>query len=829
LQKLLKYILISTSALLLLAATASLVFYFNINKIKKYALSYINEHLTAKISANNISISVINSFPNVTLNLQNALLSDYKSDTLFFAESVFFGFNLKKLLKSNYEITGIAFKNGIANAKMYKNGKPNFNIVKEKKNSNDSVIAVDFKLNSVKLNNIVFNYTDYKNKHVLKIKIKDLKLTGDFKKENYAINSYLDGFVMNAGFAGQNYLENKNVSFNNKIFINNKQNEILFNDVLIAIEKSKFILNGKYFSKNNISYININFSANKSSITDLISVLPFNMPEEYATYKSKGDIIFSGKIIGKTVNPDVNIKFNISNASLTEPNTGLAIDNILIDGDLIKEASIKTNEFIRIKKFNANIAGNAIEGNLLINDFRNPHIKLMLNGNLNADFLSKFLKLSMVEKTDGLIYCNINSSGYLKTGNFYNNNADIKFNIPLIKLNSINEPLSSLTGNVKLNSDNSLTINNICFTYTKSNYKINGSINNWVSLINADKGVPEFLLNLNANNINLPDLLAIGSIKTNNSSSVKVEKKFNYKITANLQSDILHYDNFNASDVMGSVKINNLDNFELIATNISLKTCKGSVNGNFTFNKHNNKYYLVSEDLNLKNISISDLFNSFNNFNQNILLSNNIDGFLNTSIQLVLPFNESFGLIQNKIKAYSEISVKNGKLINFKPLYALSKFIRLSELKQLNFSELKNIIDIENESIKIPKMDINSNALNLKLSGTHYFNNNINYDIELQLSELLKRKRIKADNEFGEEDESGKGLTLYVNMAGNVDNPVLKYNKVAVKQKINERVISEKKNIVNIFKTETGIGKKDTTIKKIEKQNNSDEIEFEEN
>jgi hypothetical protein len=49
-------------------------------------------------------------------------------------------------------------------------------------------------------------------------------------------------------------------------------------------------------------------------------------------------------------------------------------------------------------------------------------------------------------------------------------------------------------------------------------------------------------------------------------------------------------------------------------------------------------------------------------------------------------------------------------------------------------------------------MDIHNNALNLNLSGTHTFDNVLDYKIKLSLSELLSKKRKSQNNEFGEED-----------------------------------------------------------------------------
>ena len=73
------------------------------------------------------------------------------------------------------------------------------------------------------------------------------------------------------------------------------------------------------------------------------------------------------------------------------------------------------------------------------------------------------------------------------------------------------------------------------------------------------------------------------------------------------------------------------------------------------------------------------------------------------------------------------IKIKNGRLKDFEPAKNLSRFADVNELKDLNFSTLSNTIEIKNNTIFIPKMNITTNALSLTLSGSHKFDNYIDY------------------------------------------------------------------------------------------------------
>ena len=124
-------------------------------------------------------------------------------------------------------------------------------------------------------------------------------------------------------------------------------------------------------------------------------------------------------------------------------------------------------------------------------------------------------------------------------------------------------------------------------------------------------------------------------------------------------------------------------------------------------------------------------------------------------------------------------------------------------------------------------MDMKNNALNLTVSGTHTFENVLDYNIKLSLSELLSKKRKPQPNEFGEEDVKTKGINLYLSIKGPLDKLKFTFDRRGAKEQLKQDIKVEKENIKEILRQEFGV-KKDTSLMKIEKKNdNPDELEFE--
>lgn len=111
--------------------------------------------------------------------------------------------------------------------------------------------------------------------------------------------------------------------------------------------------------------------------------------------------------------------------------------------------------------------------------------------------------------------------------------------------------------------------------------------------------------------------------------------------------------------------------------------------------------------------------------------------------------------------------------------------------------------------------------MNIDLWGKHTFKNEIDYHIQLLLSELLANKK-RANKQLDEEMEVMENdpenrRSVFIVMTGTVDNPIIKYDRKGLKQKIGEDIKAEKQTLKQILKEEFGLFKKDSTLLKNEK------------
>ena len=202
------------------------------------------------------------------------------------------------------------------------------------------------------------------------------------------------------------------------------------------------------------------------------------------------------------------------------------------------------------------------------------------------------------------------------------------------------------------------------------------------------------------------------------------------------------------------------------------------------------------------------------NFGEQTITDKNLKGKLTANVEFASSWSKDLTINPAKVIAQADITIDDGELNNFKPLMPLSKYLKLADLNHISFSKLKNVIQIRDRKIFIPSMEIKSSALNLTASGTHNFDNIVDYKLNMLLSDVMGKKMKSNVTEFGVVEDDGLGHTkLFLAMKGPVDDPKFSYDKKAVSEKIAQDLRADKRNMKAMLNEEFGMFKKDPAIR----------------
>ncbi len=826
---------------ILLGSAAALGYYYQ-NDVKSYIISQLNKQLNTEIivDGKNIDFTIIKSFPLAAVNFKHVIALDAiktnPKDTLFKAHEISLQFNIVDVFNKNYHIKKIKINNGNLSIRIDENGNDNYHFWKSSENTDTT--AFSFALEKIDLNNIEVLYKNFQANQSINVVVNQSKLSGNFSDKHYSLKTKSNLFINKIKIDKNTYLRKKNIDAELALEINNTTNRYDIQQGKIKIENLLFEVLGSIENNSSNPLVNLNIRGKNMDIRSVLSLIPNQYKDKIKDYESNGEFYFNATINGEISDkyiPKIRANFGINNADITHITEHFTINNVNLKGRYSSGGSADSeSSTLELIPFSARINQGSIAGELTLHNLNNPSINAKIKADLSLEEIQKFIHIDTIESINGQLKMDAQFNGKWTDINYNTyKETSLQGNLTITDMNMKlkNNTLDFTAINGEFNFDNNdLIVNQLKGKVLESDFELKGIFKNSTGFVFNENEDITIDASLNSKNINLNELLA--NKEENSESSSKYKLKFSEHVNVKLQSNIDHisFRKFEANDINGLII---LKNKRMMADPIRFSTMNGNITLSGLVDAGDSTKLLLSCVSEINKINVTKLFTAFENFTQTSITNQNIKGVLSAKIELSSELSPDLTMDMSKLTSEIDMTIENGELNNVESMKNMSRFIELSELNAIKFATLKNSFEIKNRLISFPKMEIKSNAINIYLSGTHTFNNDINYKIKLSLNELLSKKAIKAkkqNEEFGEVTDDGLGRTnIYLSMTGTVDKPIIKYDTKSAIQNIKLNIKEEKNTLKTILKEEFGLFKKDSTIKsKAKKEDSKFKIKWEE-
>lgn len=719
---------------------------------------------------------------------------NFDDDTLLFTERAYIELSLIDIFNKNYDIKNIIVTDATINFKYNDLNEPNFQIFRKNDSKNNVSIKKITLLNSKlkiqkSLTKLDLNWLI--NRAIIDIDANNYKFVTDCFSKKLVVGE-------------TDYLNQKNINFNCSSDITKGIVDI--KNSLINIESVIFNMNGTVISGN---LLDLNIEAKNQSIADLVNSLPLKMKKICAPFILDGNISLSGSLKGlmnKEKNPHFKMNYTISDGNYKLKSIPFILNNINMEGVVNngKKRNFESTEIIA-DIFNAKSKKGFINGNFTVKNLNDYFLKSSFRSAWDLSEVSTYFEDSPFIGLKGQIFTTTLYRGniafdYTFKKKFLNakHTSDIIFKEASFNYNTF--PLKFNFKSLKGKFENEkFSINSSITNISKSDISFKGNIYNLISFILNSASKIYINGDIMSNNINLHELMTLNELSSANNkintilpnwidlnSSIKVKKmKFKSFESSNLTSKILFNNNILQLDALETDLLN------------------GSLKGDFTITEPLAENIKLNSKFIVEKIDIRKSFDTFDNYGQTFIKKENLIGIGSAELDIIAHWKPKFVLDAKRLKVRSHLVIEKGELIDFKPLENLSAYVSIEELKHVTFSTLENTIDISNEIINIPTMEIKSSALSLLISGTHSFEQEINYEVTLLLSELISdsfRKKNTQITSFGEEKKDGKIFnTIYFKMTGNTDDPKISLDKIRFMEDLNKSLNKEKETISEII------------------------------
>lgn len=807
-----------TAGVLLVTLVIS-VFLFKERIINEF-IREANKQLNTPVKIGKIDVSVFQQFPLMSIVLTDVHVEDSHQGQypLLTARRIAFQMNPIEVWRGTYAISGLKITGSETNLKINAKGENNYTVVKKSETTGKS--SISFELKNVDLTDTRVHYLDMRLKQdftftstnmVASIRshdnLYDIRADGQLTTEKIQVeqNSFLGG---------------KSFIIASELTYDDGNKSLTIRPSSLKLKSASFSITGDYSWKEK-NLINLQAKGENTDIQTLISLLPGAVSEKLEKYQSKGDVYFNGRLrgeISKTKSPGVSVDFGFNNATLYHPEYKSRIEEASIEGSFASSdlGNVKQASLV-LKNISGKLNDESFKANFVINDFIDPEVICNFKGKVDAPAVLSFYPIETLKNVSGSLLVDVAFEGKIAllknkaTAQRVSTQGTVALQDINLDYGEESIPLQHLTGDLQF-SNNDLALSNVSGKLGRSDFLLNGFFKNIITFVLFENQPIGIEADLKADFIDLDQLFAISFGDPAEGKDQQYTFSISPNISLNFNCDVrsLHYKRFHARQVKGDLLVKN----EMaVSRNLSLRTMGGDLRISGIIDAQNNKAIDVVTTAKFNGIHVDSVFHVFENFKQDFIQDKHLKGQASADVNLEVTVDQHLKMFPETLIADIGATIRKGELNNFEPMKKLSRYLDDEGLSKLRFSDLKNDIHIENKTIYIPQMAIRSNVTDITISGTHTFDQHIDY----RLVTPLRRKKPKdSEAELAMEDDQKGQTRLFLKITGTTDDYRIAYDTEAVKKKIISDLKKEVQELKDAFRTNGKKKQKEVELQKDE-------------
>ncbi len=776
------------------------------DQISERLVKEINKQLKTELRVEEFNLSLLSGFPDASANLHNVQVDDALNGTLLDAESLSFRFGLLSLFSSNIKVHSVVIEDGSLYVKTDKRGKTNYNIVKDSPEveTDEAESELGLSLDEARLNRVEVIYVDQRAKYYTKFHVDKAVASGEFSSEQFSLMSFADIQFHFFESDKEKFLVDEHIIYDAKLDVDFTNGKYIFDDVTVGVSSNVFNVDGKIEEvKKGLNY-DLAVTSDEGSIASVIALLPPEQKEYLGDVDSKGTFFFNSTIKGiqtQRTNPAISVEFGLEEGRVSSKKLGNSLNDVSFTAKF-SNGKQRTNKYssFEITDFKGYFNKELLEGGMKISNLDNPLIDFNVDGVLPMESVYKILDYPTVTDGDGDVeFKKIRLKGRYKDiispygiGRV-DTSGDIEFDDASL---TINKQKIVLDKGLLRFQDNSLKVADLVMESPGTEIVLHGTFLNLLPVLFADSlnskhAELKFNAALDATRIDFDNLLKItaipveeGDVSAATFDSLKVAKTqereritnfLNGKFEAKI--DEFNYEKIEGEDFRGTLEFEN--NEMVVKGKVQMMDGRMLVDGTTYFEDRPR----LEAKLTCERINIKEFFKQSENFGQEVLVSKNLKGKLDAKFFIEAFWDKDATFLTNKLHILGDIGWTNGELVGLKMLYDFSDYIKLKDLQRIKFTNLHNYMEVKKNKLYMPAMFIQSNAMNMTVSGTHTFENKIDYNVKVNAGQVVWNKFKRHNSKYQPQKAKKKGwFNLYYRIYGPMETFAYESDKKRVKR-----------------------------------------------
>jgi hypothetical protein len=822
----------------------------------------INKKLNAKVNFNEVDLSIISSFPDLRVDINNLMIigiDSFKNDTLLHVKSLALDLNLTSVFKGeSYQINDVKLDKANIYAKVLPSGEANWDIIKvdtlQIQTMDNTQSSFKASLKSYSLTNSRIIYDDLSLHFLMDLDSLNHSGTGDFTQDLFILETASIINSLTVKYGGIAYLNKVKVSGDIPLDIDLKQmkfsladNTILLNNLVLSTYGSLALPNDSDM------VIDFKFDAKQSALKNFLSLIPGVYASNFADMKADGKFAFNGfakGIYNETSLPAFKINLSIADGTMSYKGLPASINNINVNARIENPDGVTDHTLVNIPSFKLAFDRAPISGRFMLKTpLSDPFVDFDLKGKLDLKQLTTIFPTKDMTLS-GILDVDVNAKGNksaVDKGNYDNfiaNGQVIATNITYAGA-SVPMPVYISTAIMKISPRN-IALDSFKAILGKSDFDASGTINNYLAYAFKKNQLLSGTFKLKSNLIDVNELMgpthtATSTTDTTKLTLIKVPSNINFLTSVSANKILYH--NYDISNARGELQIKDET---AMFKDMSMQILDGTVNMNGSYSTVTNQKPKINLDFGIEKMSIQKAFGAFNTIMLFAPVAKYTNGLFSTNIKFVSEVGQDMMPIYSTINASGLTNIIQAVVNGFEPLIKVANALNVTELKNIELKDVLSKFLISNGQLIVAPFNIKKGDILLNIQGSNGLDQSLAYLMTINIPRAKLGKANDNTNavlailnkKIGSDIALSENVKVNAVFGGTITKPTLKLDligetkngaKAIVNQLIDDKKTEFKAKVneeVNKFKEQANeeITKKTDTIKKQAEQKAKDEI-----
>ena len=773
--------------------------------IARRVVTALNQEIQTPLTIATYDLSLWRAFPHLSVDLQDVHVAGSDGSDLLTARHIACVLDLGSLF-GDVRVSGIRIEEGRLQLLTDRDGNTNYQIIHTSVGDHTldkgGTAGEKLFLEAARLRDVLVVYRDEQLQTDARFTVREAALSGQFGSSDYVLSTQASLAIDYVEQEDVRYLDRKDLTLGGQLSIDNATGTYALTPLTLYASRLEVAATGTLTPTAGGLSANLRLSSNAGNLEDIFALLPPAYARPLAELETRGAFQLETDISGAwttTTYPRINGTLTLHDGRLGSPRMNVGAHDLelratfaYLDGP---RGGVQT---LAVEELTGNFRGRPFDLQLRLEDLHDPFVTFSADGSLPLSALPAFLEAGTVEEADGLLHFDgLTLSGRYADMLEARRMGRVKSSGTLraegIDLEYYGRPLRLSEGELVL-ADNELNVSDLVLQLDHTDVVLNGSGSNLIPVLFADSlntrdAALRFDAKLSGDFLDLAEVLALSaptdepSVTTGPSADRLIRRGIEQRARL---TDLLHgtltaevagwsYEGLHGEDFRGQLLF--------LPGRLDVRGVTEAMEGQFRVDAITYFDGLTKMDIRLtaEDVAADEFFRQFADFDQEVLTADHLSGRMNARLLIDLPYDSLEEIDYSRLHVLGDLEVLDGELHDFGMLENFAFALKAGDLERVRFTRLANVFEIDERTIHIPAMFIQSSAINLTLSGRHTFDQQLDYAVKVNAGQVLANKLSRHDRALEVLPARNGLFNMYYTIEGPLETYAVRTDKRSVK------------------------------------------------